>query len=335
MDVYVANDSVEAFLFQAEATSDGSLRFRELGDVLGVKYGPNLQAQAGMGAAVADINRDGLFDIFKTNFALDYSNVYLAQRSRPDGGALYFRDHGLATLGQPLYLDLKWGCGWVDLDNDADLDLFVANGHVYKEVDLQKETGSSYGQLNALIETIDPAKLGFREIGRKAVDRLGAQGARLDAGDGMDIQKCSRGTGFADLNNDGRLDLVVTNMNDAPDVLINDTPEAPERQWALLSLEQPGANREALGAALEIQAGGRTWRQPVIRAWSFLGSNDPRLHVGLGSATTFDVTVTWPGLKREKTTYRGLEAGRHWTLQRDGARAQDTPLRRFDVPLAR
>jgi hypothetical protein len=335
MDVYVANDSVEAFLFQAEATTDGSLRFKEMSGVLGVKYGPNLLPQAGMGAAVADINRDGLFDIFKTNFALDYSNIYLAQRSRPEGGSLYFRDRGLATLGQPLYFDLKWGCGWVDLDNDADLDLFVANGHVYKEVDLQEATGSSYGQLNALIETIDAPALGFREIGRKAVDRLGAPGQRLAAGDGMDLQKCSRGTGFADLNNDGRLDLFVTNMNEAPDVLINDTPKAPERQWALLSLEQPGMNREALGAALEIKAGDRTWRQPVIRAWSFLGSNDPRLHVGLGAATSFDVTVTWPGVKREKTTYRGLAAGKHWTLKRQGSEAVDTALKTFEIPFSR
>lgn len=333
MDVYVANDSVESFLFQAEVAKDGALRFRELAEMLGVKYGANVQPQAGMGATVADLNRDGLFDIFKTNFALDYNNMYLAHRTRPQGGQLYFKDRGLAALGQPLYFDLKWGCGWVDLDNDGDLDLYVANGHVYKEVDLQEQTGSSYDQLNALVETVDQANLGFREIGRKAVDRLGPAGAHLACGDGMDIRKCSRGAGFADLNNDGRLDIVVTNMNAPPDVIVNDTPRTEGRNWALLSLEQAGANREALGAALEIRAGSATWRQPVIRAWSFLGSNDPRLHVGLGPAATFDVTVTWPGLERAQTTYRGLKAGTHWTLRRQDGQAVEVPLKAFAWPL--
>lgn len=333
MDVYVANDSVESFLFQAELGRDGALRFRELAEMLGVKYGANVQPQAGMGASVADINRDGLFDIFKTNFALDYNNMYLAHRTRPQGGQLYFKDRGLAALGQPLYFDLKWGCGWVDLDNDGDLDLFVANGHVYKEVDLQEQTGSSYDQLNALVETIDQGRLGYREIGRKAVDRLGPAGAHLACGDGMDIRKCSRGAGFADLNNDGRLDIVVTNMNAPPDVLVNDTPPAAGRNWALLGLEQPGPNREALGATLEIRAGDLAWKQAVIRSWSFLGSNDPREHVGLGPATTFDVTVTWPGLERAQTTYRGLKAGTQWTLRREGGQAVEVPLKAFAWPL--
>lgn len=333
MDVYVANDSVESFLWQAEVGKDGALRFRELAEMLGVKYGPNVQAQAGMGAAVADINRDGLFDIFKTNFALDFNNMYMAHRTRPQGGQLYFKDRGLPALGQPLYFDLKWGCGWVDLDNDGDLDLYVANGHVYKEVDLQEQTGSSYDQLNALVETVDQARLGYREIGRKAVDRLGAAGAHLACGDGMDIRKCSRGAGFADLNNDGRLDIVVTNMNAPPDVIVNDTTPAPGRNWALVSLEQPGPNREALGATLEIRAGDLAWRHAVIRSWSFLGSNDPREHLGLGPATTFDVTVTWPGLERAQTTYRGLRAGAHWSLRREGGAAVEVPLKGFAWPL--
>jgi len=333
MDIYVANDSVESFYWQAEETREGGLRFRELGDVLGVKYGANMQAQAGMGAWVADVNQDGLFDLFKTNFALDYSNLYLAQRTRPDGGSLFFKDKGLQKLGQALYYDLKWGCAWLDFDNDADLDLYVANGHVYKEVDLQKATGSTYNQLNALIETVDAPGMGYREIGRKAVERLGPAGARLAAGDGMDISECSRGASFADFNNDGRMDILVTNMNAAPNLILNTTPHAPERAWAFVSLEQPGGNREALGATVEVRAAGRTWRQAVIRAASFLGSNDPRIHLGLGPATTFDVTVTWPGLEREKTTYTGLAVGKHWKLLREGVRTEELPLRTFEVPV--
>ncbi len=332
MDVYVANDSVESFLWIAQRRAEGGLAFSELADQLGVKFGSNLSAQAGMGAAVADLNRDGLFDLFKTNFALDYNNMYMAQRTRPVDGRLYFKDRGLQVLGQAVYYDLSWGCGWYDLDNDRDLDLYVANGHVYKEVDLEQYTGSSYDQLNALIECVEPATLGYREIGRKALDRLGPAGAHLAAGDGMDVKQCSRGVAFADLNNDGRVDLFVTNMNEPPNLLLNETPPSPERQWALLSVRQPGFNRDALGAVVEVTAGGVTQRLPVIRCTSFLGSDDPRVHVGLGSATTFDVRVIWPGAARAATTYTGLAAGRHWLLHRAEAAAAEQPLKTFAWP---
>jgi hypothetical protein len=89
-------------------------------------------------------------------------------------------------------------------------------------------------------------------------------------------------------------------------------------------------NREALGATLEVITPARTQVLPVIRASSFLGSNDPRNHVGLGAAETFDVRVTWPGLAREQTTFRGLAADRHWRLSRDGAKAEQVPLKSFD-----
>jgi hypothetical protein len=335
IDVYVANDSVESFLWQAEADAEGRLTYRDVSDWKGVKFGRNLSPQAGMGAAVADIDGDGMFDIFKTNFSLDYNNMYMAQRQGAKG-AVYYKDAGLVKLGQAVFYDLSWGCGWLDFDNDADLDLYVANGHVYKEIDLQKETGASYDQWNTLIECIDPKALDYREIGTKAAENLSRP--RLGAGDGLALRKCSRGCAFADFNNDGRVDMLVTNMNQPPNLILNVTPHAPDRNWALLSLEQPGMNREALGARLDVTAGGRTQARPVIRAWSFLGSNDPRVHVGLGAATTFDVKVTWPGTKREVTHHRGLVAGKHWVLKRDPSQgekawSEDVPLRTFDVPV--
>lgn len=335
MDVYVANDSAECFLWQAEADAQGGLRFRDASDWKGVKFGRNLSPQAGMGAAVVDIDADGMFDIFKTNFALDYNNMYLAQRQGAQG-AVYYKDAGLVKLGQAVFYDLSWGCGWLDFDNDGDLDLYVANGHVYKEIDLQKETGSSYDQWNTLIECIDQKALDYREIGAKAAENLGRP--HLGAGDGIAIRKCSRGCSFADFNNDGRMDMLVTNMNQPPDLILNVTPESDQRNWALLSLEQPGMNREALGARIDVTAGGRTQAYPVVRAWSFLGSNDPRIHAGLGAATTFDVKVTWPGLRRETSTFQGLAAGKHWVLKREAGpggktSAEALPLKTFAVPL--
>jgi hypothetical protein len=116
-------------------------------------------------------------------------------------------------------------------------------------------------------------------------------------------------------------------------VLVNDTPAAPDRHWAKLVLEQPGANREALGASLEVVAGSVKQRYPVNRGSSFLGSDDPRLHVGLGAATTFDVKVVWPGPQRETTTYTGLTSDRLWKLHREGARAEEVPMKTFAFAL--
>jgi hypothetical protein len=296
-----------------------------------VKYSTTGSPQAGMGACVHDINRDGLLDLFKTNFTQDYNNIYLGQRM--GNGKTFFRDVGLGTMGQAVFYDLSWGCGWHDLDGDGDLELYVANGHVYKEVELQPEMGATYDQYNALFECVDAKALGYREIGRKAVDRLGAQGAKLFAGDGMDVKACSRGANFADVNNDGRMDLLVTNMNAPANLIVNDTAPSPDRNWAKLVLEQPGPNREAIGASLEVVAGPLRQRYPVVRGTSFLGSDDPRLNVGLGAATTFDVKVTWPGAKRESTTFTGLAAGRLWKLHRDGARAEEVPMKTFAFAL--
>jgi hypothetical protein len=330
MDVYVANDSVESFLWMNEKQTDGSRRFREKAEFLGVKYGTAQNPQAGMGAAVADFNRDGHHDVFKTNFSQDYNNMYVQQRL--PSGAVYFRDKGLTAMGQAVFYDLSWGCGWYDFDNDRDLDLYVANGHVYKEVDTQPEIGSTYDMFNALFESVEPEVLGFREIGRKAVDRLGPDGAKLDAGDGMDIKACSRGACFADVNNDGRMDLLVTNMNAAPNLIVNDSAPGPDASWAKIVLRQPGLNRDALGANVVVTAGGVVQHFPVIRASSFLGSDDPRLHVGLGSAATFDVKVTWPGPERAQTTFTGLEAGRLHVLDRESGKAESQTMKTFAYP---
>ena len=114
-----------------------------------------------MGACVADFNQDGLLDLFKTNFTQDYNNMYLGHRM--GSGKTFFRDVGLGTMGQAVFYDLSWGCGWHDLDGDGDLELYVANGHVYKEVDQQPEMGATYDQYNALFECVDAKALGYRE----------------------------------------------------------------------------------------------------------------------------------------------------------------------------
>ena len=327
LDIYVANDSVENFMWHQYALKNGGIRFRDASDTLGVKYGHGLNAQASMGMAVGDIDRDGLFDILVTNFSHDYNNIYKGKRVG-GAGSFFFKDRGLKVMGQPVYLDLSWGAGWFDFDNDTDLDLFIANGHVYKEIDNFARLQSKYDQLNALFECIEPERMGYREVGAKAqVDPpSGVNPADLDAGDVMKVRKCSRSATFADFDNDGRVDILVGNLNDAPTFLRNTSPGGPDAQWAKISLAQPGENREALGASLVVSADGVSQRFPVLRCASFLGSNDPRLPVGLGKATTCTVTVTWPGLARETTTFEGLAAGKHWVLDRASGTAREAPL---------
>ncbi len=336
-DIYVANDSEENFMWQQERGPGGQVLFRDTADTLGIKVGAQVTAQASMGLDVADIDFDGRLDIFVTNFSHDFNNMFMAKRAAGAEGSIYFKDRGMQTMGQEVYYDLSWGCGWYDFDNDGDLDLYFANGHVYKEIDLFERTGASFEQLNALFECMEAERLGFREIGTKGQKNAGLEVNKDDlfAGDGMAVAQCSRQAAFADFNNDGRVDILVQNMNTPPTVLLNTSETGPDGRWILLSLTQPGGNRDGIGAIVDVTfgpAGARkTRRVSNTRQRSFLGCNDPRLHIGLGAAQRCDVTVTWPGKERAKTEYQGLEAGRHYLLQRSGGVAVPQELKTFDV----
>ena len=316
-DIYTANDSVENYLFMQSVDDTGTIRFRDRADTMGVKYGHGETPQASMGMAIADINRDGLLDILVTNFSHDYNNIYLGKRV---GGSthLFFRDRGLAVMGTPTYLDLSWGCGWYDYDNDADLDLFIANGHVYKEIDGVSAIQSTYDQYNALFENMDAEHLGFREVGRKAQENLvaGVNPDDLAAGSGMSLRLCSRAAGFCDYDNDGRVDVLVGNMNEPVHVLRNMSRVSKDHHWVKLVPRQPGANRDALGATCTVAtADGRKQMFLVSRCTSFVGSDDPRVHVGLGPHEEAEVTVTWPGRDRVQERF-SVKAGGVRVLER-------------------
>ena len=336
LDIYIANDSVENFMWQQSRDRKGQVRFRDTSDQIGVKVGQHINAQASMGMAVGDVNQDGLQDIVVTNFSHDYNNLYIAHRAA-SGRGVFFKDRGLPSMGQAVYYDLSWGVGLYDFDNDGDLDLFVANGHVYKEIDLFDKTGTAYDQWNALFECMEPKTLGFREIGTKAQKNRhpDTPPEGLDAGDGMEVNVCSRQAAFADYNNDGRIDILVQNMNTTPTLLRNTSRVAPENGWIKVALRQPGGNREALGAVVRVRPSGAepdtpTWVQHVIRQKSFLGADDPRLHFGLGPVPTVDIEVVWPGIERETTTFPNVAAGAYYLLDRASGTAQAQEMPTFD-----
>ena len=127
------------------------------------------------------------------------------------------------------------------------------------------------------------------------------------------------------------MDLLVTNMNEPPTLLLNTSKTGPDTNWVKLDLRQPGKNPEAIGAVIEVKVGEITQRFPVMRLTSFLGSDDPRIHMGLGAATHCDVRVIWPGAPRDSTTFTGLEANHHWRLDRASGKASKVELKAFDV----
>ena len=324
LDIYVANDSEENYLWHQERDVEARITFKDVAELVGVKFGQQQNPQASMGSCIADINQDGLIDIFVTNFSHDYNNIFIGHAFP---GGVSFKDRGLQMMGQDVFYDLSWGCGWYDFDLDGDLDLFIANGHVYQEIDLFEKTGTAYEQYSAVFEMLDAKKLKVREVGPKPFRGPNARPPAwlkyedVFAGAGLEIKKCNRAATFWDFDNDGDVDVTVFSMNGTPTFLRNDLPHTANRHWLKVGLRQPGRNLEAIGATVVVSTeGGPTQMFPVYRCQSFLGTDDPRIPVGVGAATRATVKVIWPGpaATRVTTTYPDLATDQAYELTPDG-----------------
>jgi hypothetical protein len=284
-DIYVANDSTPNLFFRNQRNG----RFREEALQAGLAVTADGREQAGMGVDVGDVDGDGLLDLVKTNFSQDYTSLY-----RNEGDGLFvdasFRSGLASTLGPYL----GWGVGLVDLDNDGLLDLFIANGHVYPDVD---RTGtSSYRQRNQV----------FRNIGQGRLRHVSEQVAGP-----LLLEKSSRGAAFGDVDNDGDADVLISVLDDLPVLLRNDTTG---NHWITISLEGTTSNRSAIGATVTIHAGGRRQVAEVRSGGSYVSHNDRRVRFGLGDATTVDrISIRWPlGLVEEA---KHLAADRFYTAR--------------------
>jgi enediyne biosynthesis protein E4 len=286
-DIYVANDSVPNLLFRNKR--DGT--FEEMGLISGTALNLFGKAQAGMGIAVGDYDANGYFDIFVTNFAEDTNTLY------KNLGGMLFSDvtveSGAARASRP---HLGWGTGLEDFDNDGWLDLFVANGHVYPEVDRLKEI-SRYQQP--------------KEVYRNLGDGRFAEVPPAGTGD-LNIPRPARGAAFADYDNDGDIDVLSINMNSRPNLYRNDGGN--KNSWIGLRLIGTKSNRDAIGARVEIESGGRTQVGEVRSGGSYLSHNDMRLHFGLGLAKRVDrIRVRWPNGDTEMRS--GVDAGKYVTIR--------------------
>jgi hypothetical protein len=293
-DLYVANDGVASHLWINR--HDGT--FREAGVESGAAFSMHGKTQAGMGIAAGDFDNDGDEDLFKTNFSAEGSNLY-----RNDGKGLFV---DIASETGILGATLRWtgfGAGWFDFDNDGWLDLVTANGSV-SVVEAQRGTPFPYRQPNVLLHS---------ERGRAFSDVTTMAGASFQK------LEVSRGLAFGDLDNDGRMDLVISTNNGPVRLYLNQTPVAGH--WLEVKLEGVRSNRDGAGANVTVtRSDGIKLRRRAHSDGSFLSASDIRVHFGLGTAAlTGDVLVEWPEGTAETFSVPGVD--RIVTLKQGAGRA--------------
>jgi hypothetical protein len=238
-----------------------------------------------MGIAVGDYNRDGLVDLAVSNFSDDYDTLY-----ENEGDANFSDVSFQAGIGEATIPFLSWGTGFLDYDNDGLLDLFVANGHVYKRVD-QLDWGTTWAQRPLLFHNLNGKRF---EVAPPAT------------GSGLADVITGRGAAFGDLFNRGQIDVVVNNLEGPPTLLRNAVKNG--NNWVTFKLVGgPKSPRDAIGATVYLSAGGARQRGDVVSGGSYSSSSDLRLHFGLGPAAKVDkLEIRWPSGLRETVSVEGV-----------------------------
>jgi hypothetical protein len=272
-DVFVANDSLPNFLF----LNEGGWKFVEAALPAGVAVADDGKARAGMGTDTGDYDGDGLLDLIVTNHEFEMTSLYRNLGKRLF--AYVTRDSGIAAPTRPY---VGFGVVLLDYDNDTRLDLAIANGHVMDNTSLFRQ-GSLHTQPNLLLRNEDGRR--FRQVGTLPT-RAGT--------DGSSPHKVSRGLAAADYDNDGDLDLLVTNNGDRIDLLRNDGGHARHALHVQLVARTSAPN--GIGARVVATVGSRTVVRDVKAGSSYLSQNDTRVHIGLDRADTVErLEVHWPG----------------------------------------
>ena len=268
-DLYVANDSRPSFLY----TNQKNGTFKEVGFPMGVGVSEDGGEQGGMGLALGDYDGSGRFSVYKTNFAEEYNNLF------HDEGDHFTELAFRSKTAPPSLPYVGWGTAFLDYDNDARLDLIAVNGHVYPQMD-QAKLGASAGYRQR--------KLLFWNRGDGTFDEVGAQYGAV-----FTEPRVSRGLAVADLDDDGRLDVVINDLDGSPQVLHNEMPATGH--WLRVKLTGKGRNTDAIGAVVTLKAGALTQKRLVQSGTSYLSQDDMRRSFGLGAATQVEwVEVRWP-----------------------------------------
>jgi hypothetical protein len=278
-DVFVANDTMPNFLFK----NLGNMRFKEVGLASGIAVGADGRARAGMGIDTGDYDGDGRLDLVITN--LDFEMHTL---NRGLGRGLFAYATTESGIGFPTLPFVGFGVAFLDFDNDAQLDIAIANGHILDNAPLFR-AGSTYMQRRLLFRNV--ANRRFSEVGRQA-------------GPGFAVERVGRGLAVGDIDNDGDLDLLVTNNGQDAELLRNDGGNRANAVLVRLRGERP--NTEAIGARIRLTSGSHTQMREIKAGSSYLSQNDLRAHFGLGTATRADrIDIAWPDGRSESVANVG------------------------------
>jgi len=281
-DLLVANDSTPNYLYRNKG--DGT--FEDVSFESGYAVNHDGRQTASMGIAVGDYQNNGRLDLLNTTFSDDYKVLYRNDGDLDFSDISY--DAGIATATIPF---LSWGDGFIDYDNDGWKDIFIASGHVYPQVD-QHDWGTSVAERPLL----------FRNIHGQKFELIPPV-----KGTGLADVISARGAAFGDLFNDGKIDVVINNVDSPPTLLRNVHDD--HHHWGEFKLIGGAKSpRDAVGATIFLTAGNSRQRGDVLSGGSFASSSDPRVHFGLGDATTVDaVEIHWPSGVQEKVSNLALD----------------------------
>ena len=268
-DLFVANDSTPNFLYLNQKNGT----FKEVAFPMGVAVSQDGAEQGSMGVALGSYENTGRFAIFVTNFSEEYNTL-----SRHDGD--HFTDASFRSRTAPSSLPfVGWGTAFFDYDNDGLQDIIVVNGHVYPQLDKVK-LGASAGYRQR--------KLLYHNRGDGTFDEVAAQ-----FGNVMMDERVSRGLAVGDLDGDGRLDIVINDLDGSAQVLHNEIPNAGN--WLVIKLKGKGGNTDAIGAVITVRTGKLAQVRVVQSGTSYISQDDMRQHLGLGAAMQADaIEVLWP-----------------------------------------
>jgi hypothetical protein len=268
-DLYVTNDSQPNYLYENQ--KDGT--FKDVGFPAGVAVSEDGSEQGSMGVAVGDYTNTGRPSLFVTNFGEEYNALF-----RNDG--THFTDVSFRSKTAPASLPLvMWGTAFLDYDNDGWEDLIAVAGHVYPQMD-QVKTGASMGYRQPKLLYHNNRDGTFAEVSRQY-------------GPVFADKRVSRGLAVGDLDNDGRVDVVVNDLDGPAQVLRNELAAAGH--WLIVRLQGKGGNPDALGAVVTVQAGPLRMSRYVRSGTSYISQDDVRPHFGLGAQAQADlVEVRWP-----------------------------------------
>ena len=266
-DLYIANDTNDNYLYQ----NNGHGKFTNVAFYAGVALGENGEMGSGMGTDFGDFNNDGFLDLIVTNFQDEVAILY-----KNEGNGFFSDITYISGIGEKTLSTLGWGTAFFDYDNDGDKDLFIANGHVCDNIN-QIYPEKTYPQTNQL----------FENLGNEVYREMTAF-----AGDSLRRKAPSRGAAFGDYDNDGDIDILVTNSNSKAQLLRNDGGN--RKNWIKIQIVGETGDQSGIGTRVEVTCKSLVQIAEVKSGSSYLCQNDLTLHFGLDDHKVVDkVTATF------------------------------------------